>query len=92
MIFAACNTAKTSSGICSAVVSAGAEYAIGFEESIRPPDANRWVEIFFRYYSQGIDIESCATYANTHQIRKADGTYESPYTDIDTITSSTVFS
>ena len=77
-IFAACYTAKnTDSGknLADASVNAGANYSIGFNDSIGCTDANNWVKYFFYYhYAKGYSIEYSCTKA-TNDVSGLTGKY-----------------
>ena len=67
MLFVGCKTAgrkeenidNTSYSICNAAVLAGAEYAVGFTETINCNDANWWTEFFFENLAGGVSVVEC---------------------------------
>ena len=63
MLYVGCSTAyggETGSNLATASVNAGADYAIGFEESISCKGANAWTSYFSQYYAEGYTIETAA--------------------------------
>ncbi len=79
-------SASENQSICQAAILAGAEYAIGFTESIFVKDANLWVEVFFRHYAQGETVQDCVDAADNYMV---DGVC--PFEREDLIQSSTIF-
>ena len=64
MLFVACKTAThPTRSLPDAAVDAGAQAAIGFEESIGCSTANDWVRYFFDYYLQGYSVGESASKA-----------------------------
>ena len=65
-IFVGCETGTSSvKSLPHAAVKAGAQVAIGFEESINCDEANDWTDYFFQYYRSGysaVDSASRAAY------------------------------
>ena len=59
VLFIGCRTAYSNNGVislCQAAVDAGADFAIGFTESIGCGTANSWVKWFFYYYNKGYSV------------------------------------
>jgi len=63
MLYVACETAyggNDAQNLITASVNAGANYALGFEESIGCDGANTWTSYFCEYYAAGQSIYEAA--------------------------------
>ena len=64
IIFAGCNTSNSNISLPDAAVAAGAQHAIGFNDTIAWQKANQWITSFFyHYYIEERTIEQSAQLA-----------------------------
>lgn len=70
ILFIGCNTAyHENTSLTDAAVAAGAQYAIGFIESINCTGANKFVESFFSYLNLGNSVEDAVRNAASDNLR-----------------------
>ena len=64
-LFVGCYTSyHSNTSLTDAAVAAGADYSIGFKDSINCNGANKWTESFFNYLEEGYSVEEAAERAS----------------------------